>query len=435
MRFSAIFFSAFLCLAAAAGCSSFHDTVKTGSPDDIRRALFEGAKVNKPDGSGNTPLINAVRFNARPADAAAVLLGAGADVKAHGEFDRTALHFAMQIQSISEALGTAKLLLEKGAEVNAAGSGRETPLYSAVCRRESTALAELLLSKGADVSARNVQQNTPLHEAARIRGNEAMIILLLSKGADVNAGDGFTPLHSAAAGGSAGNMQRLLARGADIRKKGAAAESKTALEAAVDANSLECVRVLLEHGADVNSQTYYYFKPFRYRSNTQNSAQKLVHGDAGRIDFERMTPLQRAVTHKNREMVKLILSHKPRLDLDGHFGGYALDFAMDMCAADIAGDIYAAGGRMMYADMYLSDFTEKNDAQMVDLVCAFGANPNARRELYGNMPLHEAALAGSLEAAEVLLKHGADKTIANNAGKRPFELAKDEALKKLLAAE
>ena len=434
MKYAAVLLSIFLC-AAAAGCSSFHDTVKTGSPDEIRRALFEGAQVNKPDGSGNTPLINAVRFNARPGDAAAVLLDAGADVKAHGEMERTALHFAMQIKSESEALSTAKLLLEKGAQVNAIDWSRNTPLFSAVCRRETTALALLLMSKGADVAAKNAQRNTPLHDAARMPGNAAMIRLLAGKGADVNAGEDFTPLHSAAAGGSAENVKELLSLGADIKKKGRVSESKTALEAAVDANSLECVRILLDRGADVNSQTYYYFKPFRYRNNTQSSAQKLVHGDAGRIDQERMTPLQRAVTHKNREMVKLILSYGPKLDIDGHFGGYALDFAMDMCAADIAKDIYAAGGRLLYADMYLSDFTEKNNAEMVELVCSFGADPNVRRDPYGNMTLHEAALAGSFQAAEILLRRGAKKTIANRDGKRPFELAKDEAMKKLLTPD
>ncbi|HBP52917.1 MAG TPA: ankyrin repeat domain-containing protein [Synechococcus sp. UBA8638] len=40
----------------------------------------------------------------------------------------------------------------------------------------------------------------------------------------------------------------------------------------------------------------------------------------------------------------------------------------------------------------------------------------------GNAPLHDAALQGRMEIAQVLLEVGADVHAANNAGKTPLDL-------------
>jgi ankyrin repeat protein len=90
----------------------------------------------------------------------------------------------------------ARLLIEKGADVNAASKNtqRVTPLHSAVSRRQ-TMIAEALLAQGANPNARQQAGVTPLHQAAH-NGHAEMVRLLLAHGADPHAkmDDGQTPL-------------------------------------------------------------------------------------------------------------------------------------------------------------------------------------------------------------------------------------------------
>ncbi|KAH7109731.1 hypothetical protein B0J13DRAFT_600603 [Dactylonectria estremocensis] len=92
-----------------------------------------------------------------------------------------------------------KLLLEKGAEIEAKDSehGR-TPLSWAGWNGHE-AMVRLLLESGADIECKAEDGRTPLSRAA-VDGREAMVKLLLERGADIEckAEDGRTPLSRAA---------------------------------------------------------------------------------------------------------------------------------------------------------------------------------------------------------------------------------------------
>ncbi len=82
----------------------------------------------------------------------------------------------------------ARLLLERGAEVNARSRSERfaranTPLHAAAANRQ-TAVAEMLIARGADVNAQDGHGFTPLALAASSR-NDTLVILLLEKGAQV----------------------------------------------------------------------------------------------------------------------------------------------------------------------------------------------------------------------------------------------------------
>ena len=89
-----------------------------------------------------------------------------------------------------------KLLIDAGAEVNAPSreSMKVTPLASAAAAKQ-TEIARLLIARGANVNARAASGHIPLHEASA-NGNVELVKLLIEKGADVNAktDDGKTPL-------------------------------------------------------------------------------------------------------------------------------------------------------------------------------------------------------------------------------------------------
>jgi Ankyrin repeats (3 copies)/Ankyrin repeat len=126
----------------------------------------------------------------------------------HKTSGNTALHQAC----LNGHVCTAKLLLEKGAKVNANNKKGETPLMSA-CRNRHLEIATLLLKEyyeknemGASINERNNAGWTALHYAASFLARNKkdttcidMCYLLLKYGALINgtANNGNTPLHFA----------------------------------------------------------------------------------------------------------------------------------------------------------------------------------------------------------------------------------------------
>ena len=101
------------------------------------------------------------------------------------EFDllKKDLHYAAQHNKV----GLAKILLDRGAKIEARDSEQLTPLHYAAIW-DSRAVAELLLDRGAKIEARNKYQLTPLHLAAA-NNSRAVAELLLDRGADKDARD------------------------------------------------------------------------------------------------------------------------------------------------------------------------------------------------------------------------------------------------------
>lgn len=139
----------------------------------------------------------------------------------HGIDRRTGaspLHWA----AIEDRPDMAKLLLERGADVNASDNHGMTPLHKAADFNRR-AVAELLLANGADIGARGVKYRallvTPLHVAAEA-GFPEIVEALLNAGANVDAPTGganaVTGLHMSASRGHFNVARLLLQRGADV---------------------------------------------------------------------------------------------------------------------------------------------------------------------------------------------------------------------------
>ncbi|MCE7873811.1 ankyrin repeat domain-containing protein [bacterium CPR1] len=132
------------------------------------------------------------------------LVSQGLDLEACSLLGITPLMAACLQQNVE----TASALLRLGADP--VGKSQDSPLHIvAGCGRglcspplgkadEWLELARLLLERGAQVNARSINQWTPLHYAAEAN-NPGMITLLISRGAEPNAvdSDGNTPLHLA----------------------------------------------------------------------------------------------------------------------------------------------------------------------------------------------------------------------------------------------
>jgi ankyrin repeat protein len=141
-------------------------------------------------------------------------------------------------------------LLLSGVDIDTGDDFGHSALHRAVGANH-VAAAALLLQNGAAPTDRDENGFAIIHEAP-LTGDLAMLKLLLAAGADVNdvSGGGDWPLKDACHAGNAGTVAFLLQSGAQVDLT---STGETALFAAVSADSIECVRLLLAAGADVNA--------------------------------------------------------------------------------------------------------------------------------------------------------------------------------------
>ena len=155
------------------------------------------------------------------AEVVKVLIAKGADVNAKNEYGETPLHWAAE----ANAAEIAKMLIAKGAEVNAKSKRGSTPLHFAASENAAE-VAKVLIAKGAEVNARINSGSTPLHFAAWENAAE-VVKVLIAKGAEVNAkkNNGETPLDVAKRRGTT-KVAELLADEAKRAQKGTEAKGK-----------------------------------------------------------------------------------------------------------------------------------------------------------------------------------------------------------------
>ncbi|KAL4876377.1 ankyrin repeat-containing domain protein [Aspergillus karnatakaensis] len=230
-----------------------------------------------------------------------------------------------------------------------------------------------LLSRGANINAQSDYEETALSLAVREGHFDIVKLLLNQDGVEPDIPDGFqqTPLWWACSQGNPPILNHLLSRNEapgriNMDVNHARMDKVTPLHAAVSANHISIVQTLL---------TY-------------------PDTDPSKADLDGKTPLMAAIVHSYTEAMDLLLSH-PKIDLDArNNAGYKAVW--------------------MAARMYPSS--------LLETLLDHGANPNEVGET-GFCILAAAAERSYLENMKLLLKYGADPTIANNEGATPLHWA------------
>lgn len=154
----------------------------------------------------------------------------------------------------NQDISAVRVLLKEGADVNTAQGDGSTALHWAA-HWDDLLMADLLMRAGAKVNLVDDLGVTPLYLAC-VNGSVAMVNKLLEARANPNlaALTGVSPLMEAARSGSVEAVQSLLAHEANVNAKEASA-GQTALMWAVAQRHPDVVRILVDHGADVDAHS------------------------------------------------------------------------------------------------------------------------------------------------------------------------------------
>ena len=362
--------------------------------------LGHGAGVNFPGFGLSTPLHRATECT--NFEMVQLLLESGADVDSRDDTGGTPLH-RLQVADEEEAEGQdiTRLLLEYGANVNAQDKDGNTPLL-VVAHRGHACAAQILLEHGAEPNAKNHDGQTPL---SRLFADDKRMLydnsdrrslaqLLLRHGANVNNQDKdhTTPLHLAMKAGSYDLAQILLEH--DSEPNMANKDGNTALllalkpkpepepvsysflhpldkDAKQDAEVLaaNCVRLLLEHGSDVNA-----------------------------MGKDNATPVLLAIERKMYDVTRMLLACGAEPNVKNYYGRTPLHLLLE------------------------SDFSNDDDIpDLTRLLLDHGADANAQDQNRAT-PLLLAAERHMDDIARILLERGADPNVKNTRGKTPLHL-------------
>ena len=220
------------------------ESLRTGDlPAFMKAAQADPKLLNSRGPEGSTPFMYAVLYS--NTETLANLLKMGADPNKRNDVNATALMWA------ARDLEKTRLLVENGADTNAKSDNFRTPLMIAARRPGAEPIVRLLLDKGANPNpnAKPATESSPLLEALT-GGDPATVKLLLLRGADAKAtadmGLGMAVTTQCHEG-----LELLAARITDKQAY------TMALQGSAVCSDLKSVRLMLDHGADVNA-----FDPF-----------------------------------------------------------------------------------------------------------------------------------------------------------------------------
>ncbi|KAL9703419.1 hypothetical protein quinque_006937 [Culex quinquefasciatus] len=302
-------------------------------------------------------------------------------------------------------------------------------LFAAFLKRWD--LLEGLLECGAELIYFDSNGFSALHLSA-FSGCLNCTSLLVSRGIDVNMQPrAFTPLHCAAFG-NAVEIARFL-----INKDGKQCINtkkqnyeESLLHCAVRSNAIDCVKLFISEGMDVNS-----LKP---------SGMNSIHlaADLGYVECLKVlldcptadpnirigirekesTALHLAADEGNVESVSLLLAKGANAKLKNHRGFTPLHLAARTSSFECVELLLRVGN----ADPNAEDFDQRTPLHaaigksesafdIIETLICWGADVN-KKDVFGFTPLHLAALDGLAHCVEILIYHDADVTTKSKKG-------------------
>lgn len=362
------------------------------------------------------------------------LLEMGAEVNMVNNQGESALFLAVQYGHMSAV----KVLLTAGANPNLANTlpanrqeGGFTPLMYVASHGLTTAevawpdFAKVLLDNGANPNQENIHGETALVFARR-KNDDAMQTLLMSSGAkDTQAYVRLSPdeaLLKAAKLGDLYKSQQLLPAQANVNYVDR--NGVTPLLAAAHLGHLALVKILLEHGAEVN------FVPSGLRQFAMSKSHApLSEREMMQVASRGDTALLAAARAGHADVVTYLLDHKAQIELANRQGETALIVVASQGDLGLVQRLLDAGANantlilekrhrahtrmaapIMGRDSVLIAAAKTGHVAVAEALLTSGADVNLRGE-GGRTALFHAAKGGHVALVDTLLAHGADAGI------------------------
>jgi len=416
-----------------------HFAVRSGQVESVKLLLEHGAQVTKnPIGWSDDPLTKARdRGYVEIADVLEEHLAR------HFQVSPTGSKIADLIKQ-GQSEEVLRVLHESPELLHSSDERGNTPLHWAVLTR-NVPLIDALIHRDADLSVKRVDGATPLQVVIEgdywfrsnrdlspntLRNEWFLVGYLAARGADYDIwtataiGDaekvgtylqadpslanaknsvGKRPLNYAAKYGQTVTLKLLLEHGADPNSEERDAPNGGALWKAVRGNYESCARLLLEHGANPNAVVEAGGNVlFQAMSNGHDALVKLLYTYGASSNLDSACCLGRI------DLAGEIIAANPSLvNTGGDFG--PLCMAAGYGHTDIVNMLIRSGADLnaqWYTNNYLG-YAVDTGPEMVRLLLESGADPNNANWL-GVTYLHKAAWKGNLEFAQMLIDFGAD---------------------------
>ena len=287
---------------------------------------------------------------------------------------RQPLHQATQ----NEHTLTVKLLLTKGAEVNAQDENGITPLFIAA-QKGNADIVSLLLDSEADTSLNTFEScRQPIHQAAQ-EGHLKVVDLLVSKEADVSAEekDGATPLWLAAQDGHSSIVSFLLERGAKADTS-AKDSGRRPIHQAVQGGHLKVIEMLASKEVSIDEPAYNSVTALWLASqNGYISIVSFLLERGAKVDTSSKDPgrrpIHQAAQGGHLKVIEMLASKEVSIDEPAYNGVTALWLA-----------------------------AQNGHISIVSFLLERGAKVDTSSKDSGRRPIHQAAQGGYLKVIEML---------------------------------
>jgi ankyrin repeat protein len=319
-------------------------------------ALITPETVHQSDSAGNTLLHVAAQNRGQP-KLISLILDQRALVNARNKAGDTALHIAVRMNQ----QGNGEFLISRGADIFAANSAGESPLYLALVPAQGTTRRWMINPR--TITARDGLGNSMLHYVAQWK-LDAYIPFIIQQGLSVETANatGETPLFMAVKHDGASTVRTLLGAKANLHARDSLGNS--VLHAAVRWNAVNSALTLIEAGIDINAHS--------------------LGGD---------TPLHDAIRLGITDIETMLIGR----------------------GADL--EVRNAEGNTPFMTAVIAGYTGS-----MDRLASRGADTQTRN-IRGDTPLHAAVAMERIDLVNALLRMGVSIHARNTRNRTPFHLS------------